>query len=84
MNLPFFGLLTWAVKDVYEGEVGHGKFVKKRVPKFFPSKTFILSNFLDMKHKDGKELILVKHEEFNATRLAIKFVSLLSERGRVS
>jgi len=79
VNLPFFGLLTWCVRDVYEGEVGKGKFVKKRVPKFLPSKTFIQANFLDMKYKDGKELVLVKQEEFNATRLAIKYSTILTK-----
>jgi hypothetical protein len=42
-------VLSVQVRDVYEGELGKGKFVKKRVPKFFPSKQFIQANFLDMK-----------------------------------
>ena len=75
--MTFLGKLTWRISQKYIGKKGCGNYKPKRRPLFLPSKYLISAFQLPMKYRDGKDGDLPPDVEFNATRVAIKYVSVV-------
>ena len=76
--MTFLGKLTWRISQKYIGKKGCGNYKPKKRPLFLPSKYLISSFQLAMKYRDGKDGELSQDVEFNATRVAIKYVSVIN------